>query len=622
MKFRVNAAAAAILAASLVVSYAQTSGTKPPVKKHATTAKAKMPPPPSVADQINALRQEMQSQIDALKTSLADKDAQLRQAQQTATDAQAKADKAEADAMAQQQAYTQNNAAVTTLQSTVKDLQGNEVSLAATVSDETTNIKKAINSPDALHYKGITISPAGSFLAAETVWRNTAIGDDINTHWTSVPLQYADNYYTSEFYGSGRQSRLAIKATGKLDNMTLTGYYELDWLGAGVTSNNNQSNSYVMRQRQLWADAKLTNGWDFSGGQGWSLATETTQGLTRGTEITPATIDAAYEPGFVWARQYSFRVSKNIGKTAFLGVAVENPETLNPATSGAYNSNIVVGVAGDTGGLYDNQSNYSFNIAPDMIAKIAFEPGWGHWEVFGISRFFRDRIYPSTYPTSGTPYNDTSAAGGVGGGFRGPLFDKKLTIGLKGLWGEGVGRYGDSTIADVTVRPNGSLAPLHGFSALSTVEANPTKRLNLYFNYGGDYINREYWLTSSSAAVGYGIPGKINGVSISGAPVMSGCFAEALPSGTNTAEGMNPSAPANCKGNTKDVQEFTAGYWYNIYAGPKGRLRQGLQYSWVRRDLWSGAGSTTAPTGGVANPNGGANGDDNMIFTSFRYYLP
>ena len=58
----------------------------------------------------------------------------------------------------------------------------------------------------------------------------------------------------------------------------MTGYYEADWLGAGITSNNNQSNSYVLRQRQLWADAKTASGWDFTGGQGWSLATETTAG--------------------------------------------------------------------------------------------------------------------------------------------------------------------------------------------------------------------------------------------------------------------------------------------------------------------------------------------------------
>jgi hypothetical protein len=35
-------------------------------------------------------------------------------------------------------------------------------------------------------------------------------------------------------------------------------------------------------------------------------------------KILPATIDAQYEAGFVWTRQYSFRVSKDLGKMAFL----------------------------------------------------------------------------------------------------------------------------------------------------------------------------------------------------------------------------------------------------------------------------------------------------------------
>jgi hypothetical protein len=230
---------------------------------------------------------------------------------------------------------------------------------------------------------------------------------------------------------------------------------------------------------------------------------------------------------------------------------------------------------------------------------MAFEPGWGHWELFGVARSFRDRIYPAV----GTPYNSTAWGGGAGGGFRGPLFDKKVTIGMKGLWGQGIGRYGSSTIADITLHPDGSIAPLHGFSALSTVELNPTSRLNIYLNYGGDYIGRDYSGTGSSA-IGYGTPGT----------AMSGCNVEVAPSGTNTG-GFNPSSPANCKGNNKDVQEGTVGYWYNIYSGPKGRLRQGLQYSYIVRNLWSGVGGGT-------NPNGGAEGTDNMIFTSFRYYLP
>src|SRR5579863_686028 len=591
MKFQMKMVAAAILAASLVGTNAYAGDPPaPPAKKHA----AKKPPKPTVEDQINALRQEFQGQIDGLKSDLANKDAQLKQAQQAAADAQAAAQKAEADATAQQSALTENSAAVSTLQSTVTDMKAANASAVSSFSDDAAAIKKAIGSPEVLHFKGITLSPTGSFLAAESVWRQGATGGDINTPFTGIPLNSADAHNLSEFYGSGRQSRLALKAIGKLDNVTFTGYYEMDWLSAGVTSNNNQSNSYTLRQRQLWADAKLTNGWDFSGGQGWSLATETTQGLTRGTEILPATIDAQYEAGFVWARQYSFRVSKDFSKKAFMGISVENPEVLFPSGSGLP-TNLLIGSPGVGGGLYNLNANYSFNLTPDFIAKLAFEPGWGHWELFGIGRSFRDRIYPTT----GSPFNSTVWGGGVGGGFRAPLASKKVSIGLKGLYGEGVGRYGSSGIADITLHPDATIAPLHGFSALSTLEFNPNPRLQAYFNYGGDYVGRDY-VTVGKTELGYGTY----------STNMSGCNVEVKAGGSTS-----PSTPANCGGNNKDVQEFTAGYWYNMYNGPKGRLRYGLQYSWFERDLWSGQGGTT-------NPGGVAKGTDNMFFTSLRYYLP
>jgi hypothetical protein len=504
--------------------------------------------------------------------------------------------------MAQQQAYTENATAVTTLQSTVKDLTANQTSLATTVSDESTSIKKAINNPDALHYKGITLAPAGSFLAAETVWRNAATGGDINTALTGIPLQNSQAAQMSEFFGSGRQSRIALKAIGKLDNMTMTGYYEADWLSSGTTSNNNQSNSYTMRQRELWADAKTPNGWDFSGGTGWSLAAENASGLARGTQVLPSTIDAQYSAGFVWARQESFRLNKNVGKNVFAGISIENAQTLNAPAGQNLPTNYLLGSTGTGGGLYNSTTGYSFNMAPDMIAKIAVEPGWGHWELVSINRIFRNRVYPTAGKSVGA-YNDRELGAGIGGGFRGPILSKKVTIGLKGLWGQGVGRYGSSTIADVTVRPTGQLSPIHGFSALSTVEANPTPRLNMYFNYGADYLDRDYVL-SGTTQVGYGTR----------SVAMSGCLTEPG-SPTVGATGAAPVAPASCGANTKDVQEFTAGYWFNIYNGPKGRLRQGITYEEIRRDLWSGAGGTT-------NPGGSAHGDDNMLFTSFRYYLP
>jgi Skp family chaperone for outer membrane proteins len=615
MKFKMRTAAVAILAASVVFANAQAGGSAPKAKKHVATKKVKTEAP-AVEEQIKALRNELQSQINELKSDLATKDAQLKQAQQSAADAQQAAAKAEADATAQQQSGTENAAAVSTLQSTVSDLKTNQVSLATTVSDETTALKKSVAEPDTIHYKGITISPAGSFVAAETTWRSGALASDINTPFTKIPLAHSEAAQVTEFSGSGRQSRIALKATGKLNSVTLTGYYEADWLSAGATSNGNQSNSYTMRQRQLWAEAKFNNGWDFSAGQGWSLATETTQGLSRGSEILPGTIDAAYTPGFVWTRQYSARVTKNFGKRLFAGLSIENPETLDPSclsgTGSACATNALVSVAGNTSGLYNSGNDYSFNLAPDVIAKIAVEPGWGHWELFGIGRFYRDRIYPCstisascTVPTTATPYNSDMVMGaGLGGSFRGPLFQKKLVLGLKGLYGQGVGRYGDSTIADVTLRPNETLSPLHGFSALSSVDINPTSKLNIYFNYGGDYIGRDYVL-SGTTKVGYGI----------NTAVMTGCNTENNTSSSTSYNSSLSVTPSNCTGSIKDTQAFVAGYWLNLYNGPKGRFRQGIQYSNARRDIWSGNGGTT-------NPGNGANGEDNMLFISFRYYLP
>jgi Skp family chaperone for outer membrane proteins len=595
MKFNMKSVAAVLVAASLSGTFAF-AGAPPAEGQKTAASRAKKPPKPTVEDQIQALREEMQSQIDGLKSDLAAKDAELQKAQQSASDAQAAAAKAEADATSQQQANSDNAAAVSTLKSTVEDMKSANASVVSSLTDETAAIKKAIASPEALNYKGITISPAGSFIEAATVWRSAATGGGINTPFTGVPLQNSDAAQLSEFFGSGRQSRLAIKAHGKLPWGSLTGYYELDWLGTGITSNNNQSNSYVMRQRQIWLEAALNSGTTVSAGQMWSLATETTKGTSNGSEILPGTIDPQYTAGFVWGRQYGFRLSQRFGKGFWLAGSVENAETLNPAGTIVLNTgtSVLLGSAGVGGGLYNSTANYSFNYTPDFVVKMVAEPGWGHWEVFGIERNFRDRIYS----TGSSPYNSTAMGAGLGGGFRVPLGSKNFTIGLKGLWGQGVGRYGDSTIADVTLKPDGTILPLHGFSALSTVEANVTPRFSIYMNYGGDYIDRA--ILSTTANVGYGNP----------LANMSGCTTEPASGGT-----FSPANPANCGGNNKDVQEGGFGYWYNFYNGPKGRLRQGIQYSYIVRNLWSGAGGTT-------NPGGSAEGTDNIFETSLRYYLP
>jgi Skp family chaperone for outer membrane proteins len=688
MNFRFKIAAAAILAVSLVSSYGQTSATNPPVKRHTATKKAKTPPPPTVEEQIQALRQELQGQIDGLKTNLAEKDAQLQKAQQVAADAQASAARAQAAASSEQQAVTDNAAAVTTLQSSVTDLRGNEASLATTISDETTKIKKDIANPSVLRYKGINLTPGG-FVAAETVWRSKATGGDIPTAFSAIPYEGADAYKLSEFFGSARQSRITLLADGKTNWGTLRGYYEADFLGTGITSNNNQSNSYVLRQRVLYAQAETNNHLKVAGGQMWSLATEGKIGIPSapGDITTPQTIDPNYLPGFVWTRQYGLRVVKSFDKMAF-GISIENPQLLYSATLAGNTPYAVLGSAGANGGNFNaaisacspstsivnytneaekdangvtvnvavpvyktvnscaNIANLSFNQAPDVLLKAAFDPGFGHYELFGIAGFAHETVYPGETTngnlygglkdivsgavvapalTTAGSYSNSIVLGGIGGSLRVPVIKDKLTFGAKGLFGPGMGRYGNSTLSDVTADAAGELAPIHNASGLLTVEATPTPRLFIYMNYGGDYAGRTdfanagattlgapsaaqnasgvwggTWKAPSAAAVGYGSRLLNN----------SSCNTASNPGYNGSSTGYYPGG--SCGAQTRDVQEFTGGYWYDFYKGDRGRLRQGLQYGYAVREGWSGAGT----------PAIGAKGIDNMVWTSLRYYLP
>jgi hypothetical protein len=283
-------------------------------------------------------------------------------------------------------------------------------------------------------------------------------------------------------------------AQGKWGATNLTGYVETDFLGVGVTSNANQSNSYVLRQRQLWGAAAFHNGWTFSAGQMWSLVAETRVGLDNRTEALPMQIDAQYTAGFSWARQCAFRAAKNFNNKVWLGVSVENAQTLL-ASSGAA-TNYVIGGPGTGAGRYNQFANCSSNVSPDCVVKLAFQPGFGHYEIFGLASDFRDRIYPNataTKPSAAGASNSSVWGGGWGANGRWMAFQKHLETGVHFLGGKGVGRYGDSNLADVTVDPNGHLKALQNYQALVTLERH-TPKWDLYGYGGGEYVGKTWYL--------------------------------------------------------------------------------------------------------------------------------
>lgn len=509
-----------------------------------------------------------------------------------------------------------------------------------------------------IRFKGVTIQPGG-FFAAEGVYRNRALSNDVNTDFKAVPMPGSSQAKVSELNFSGRQSQLTLLVTGKLDNIRLRGYEEGDFLSAGVTSNNNQTNSYTFRQRQLWAQATLDGGWQFTGGQMWTLLTETSHLLDPLTEVRPRTIDAQYTLGFSWAREFGFRVSKNFGERFALGFSVENPQTTVTAhgfaisqstthvgtsiadpsiVSTVSNGNFLLGAPGDLAGLYDNQANYSFNPAPDFVFKAALEPGWGHYEIFGLVSTFRSRTFPCavasvavpcvvdatiTAPSTAHASNDSRTGGGFGANARAPFFHKHLDVGLHALVGSGVGRFADSGEPDATIRGDGTLALLRSVQGLGSLELHVTPKLDIYGYAGGDYAGKGSYVSATGGTTGYGSRAFNN----------AGCGTETLPNGgqtlatsvivpggsakgTSTGQsptaynGFLPGALGTCTADTRALIEGTLGFWYRFYSGPKGRLQSGLQYSYVTRNAWGDAAGHSP------------HGVENMGFASFRYYLP
>jgi hypothetical protein len=663
----------------------QAAKTKKPAKKPAKSATA------ILAEQVEALRQSMeaqQQQIRQLQDELAKRDAQIGDARSAAAAADAKASEADAKASAAASSTAEVKTTTGTLSSDVSDLKLSNEAVKGAVQDTQKKII-AGESPAAIHYKGITITPGG-FLAAETVTRTRATSGDVNTPFTGIPFTAADISHVSENSLTARQSRLSLLAQGKLGSATLTGYVEGDFLGAGTTSNNRQSNSYVFRDRQLFAQAAFENGWIITGGQQWTLATEDKKGILNRQEALPMMIDPQYVVGFTWARQYGLRVVKDFGGKFSLGMSVEGPQTtiggrgfssvttINSAaapstiiTSGlttAQTGNFFLNAPGAGAGLLNafDGTGYTTNKAPDLIFKAAADPGFGHYELFGIVSFFRDRVYPcgvvgtnlkdtvtpvtptdltgncaSATPTVVSSFgatNSNTTGGGLGASITLPVIKDKVDFGLKGVAGDGIGRYGSAQLADATARPDGTLSLIRTAHGLAKIELHPTPKLDIYGYWGLEYAWRAGYKgynavtvtktaaipptppTATNPAGTPLIPAttttafSLNGIGGYGnvAANNSGCATEGVP-----INDFNPSSGSNCAGDIRIIQEGTLGFWYKFYQGPKGRFQFGVQYSYITKNAWSGTGGV--PAGGLAI---GSKAVDNMIFTSLRYYIP
>ena len=422
-----------------------------------------------------------------------------------------------------------------------------------------------------LNYKGITVN-FGGFLEAASIYRTRNLNSDLSSPYQKLPLANSPGYYQDETRFSARQSRLSLLVKGDYNPAThLAGYYEMDFLGGAPTANSNESNSFNPRIRHLYS----TIDWDdlglhILGGQTWSLVTMNNRGITPRNEVTPIGIEAQYVPGFTWARQPQFRIVKDWDKTFWLGLSVENPQSVSSST----NNDVALGQTG--GGNFSSVgTSFSNNSYPDFVVKASYDPSWGHFEIYDLIRVFKSSVV-----TNGIANNTQTATNAVGGGMILPVFTDKLKFQASAIYGKGIGRYGSGQLPDVTVDQNGYILPISELQLLTGVTYDPTSEWTFYGYYGLEQAQREDTGASDTKS-GYG---------------------NAL---LNTSVGTIGNS--KFAGQIQRIDQITAGTWWKFYQGKFGKMQAGVQYSYTENKYFSG----TAGAPKVA---------DSMIFTSLRYY--
>ncbi|ARW17872.1 hypothetical protein [Komagataeibacter europaeus] len=435
----------------------------------------------------------------------------------------------------------------------------------------------------------------GGFFDAAALVENRQVSSGIFNYWNAIPFRDSSNFHTTNFNGDARYSRFSLMARGQLNpHLTVAGFVETDFGASAETTNPYESNSYVPRLRQayLTLDDSHAN-MHFLIGQAWTMLTPDRVGIVPRQESLPETIESSILAGQTWSRQWQVRVVKDfMNHRVWTGFSIENPATIYDTTgfsasgdNGEYSlpgSGNYAKVGSNGVGLTSSTTNYSNEIAPDIIGKVAWDPTWGHYEIEGLLHFPHDRSV-----INGTGQNHTAIAWGAGGSMILPVIPHKLEVRLAGLAGRGIGRYGSVLLPDATLRANGAPALLSSAQTTAGVIAHPNKVLDVYGYFGMQRSGRSYF-DSDGQAYGYGNPMANN----------TGCE-------TETSDAVS-AALGNCTANIRSVEEFTIGAWYRFIHGQYGTVQAGTQLAYSRVHTWGGMGG--APTTSLSE-----------IFFDFRY---
>ncbi len=242
---------------------------------------------------------------------------------------------------------------------------------------------------------GIALGPVtltfGGFTELAGIYRNRNETSDVGSDFNGgIPYLASPQSQTSEFRLSARQSRFSLLAQGApAGGIRAEAYLETDFLSSGSTSNSRESNSYTLRMRQFYGRFTTDWGLDVLAGQNWSFLVLENKGMKPRDEDVPLTIDAQYVVGYNWTRNPQLRVVEHFSPAFSLGLSIERPQTVTgnggitcaglPSGTSCVPASVNYQNSGDAAGLENPDTTYTTDIAPDVIVKMAADPGFGHF---------------------------------------------------------------------------------------------------------------------------------------------------------------------------------------------------------------------------------------------------
>jgi hypothetical protein len=418
-----------------------------------------------------------------------------------------------------------------------------------------------------------TITPV-AFMDLTNTFRSTNAGTSLQTNFGSIPYNNVPQGRLTEDNFSAANSRIGFRVDAKVKDVNVLAYYESDFVGGiGNAAFNTQvsSNSLIYRIRLYWIDLRRDK-YEFLAGQSWSMITPNRK------QISPLpadlfysqVVDVNYMNGLTWGRIPGLRFVYHPSEKATMGVSLEQSTQYFGGSGGGGTPTLPALLATPIGPQLDQNLINGIQIprvAPDVIAKIAFDPNSRvHFESVGVVSVVK--LYN---PLTQQSFTQAGDGGSVNGNFE---ILKNFRLITNNFWSSGEGRYLFGVAPNFIVQANGKPSFIHSGSTVSGFEYQ-RNNTQLYSYYGGIYIKRNTALDANGTTpIGYGFTGSPNS-------------------------------------HNRTTQEGTAGLTQTIWRdGKYGALQLMLQYAYFFRNPWFVAAGAPKNT------------HQNAAWFNVRYVLP